>query len=90
MGCQARLLGVSLLTLFDAARDAIAVYGIGGLTSYSVEHLQPHSAIRCDRHELKAKHAVRVGLSSSRHRITVVMTAPAARDNPSPAGAAVR
>jgi L-alanine-DL-glutamate epimerase-like enolase superfamily enzyme len=37
---KARLLGVSLLTLLGAFRDAVAVYGSGGFRSYSIEHLQ--------------------------------------------------
>jgi len=36
---KARLLGVSLLTLLGAAREAIAVYGSGGFTSASTEEL---------------------------------------------------
>jgi L-alanine-DL-glutamate epimerase-like enolase superfamily enzyme len=38
--CKARLLGVSLLSLLGAARDAIASYGSGGFTSYSPARLQ--------------------------------------------------
>jgi L-alanine-DL-glutamate epimerase-like enolase superfamily enzyme len=36
---KARLLGVSLASLIGAARDAIALYGSGGFTSYSDERL---------------------------------------------------
>ena len=41
---KARLLGVSLLTLIGASRDAVAVYGSGGFTSYSVAQLQKQLA----------------------------------------------
>jgi L-alanine-DL-glutamate epimerase-like enolase superfamily enzyme len=37
---KARLLGVPLLALLGAARDAIPVYGSGGFTSYSIDRLQ--------------------------------------------------
>lgn len=36
---KAKLLGVPLVTLLGAARDAIAVYGSGGFTSYSLARL---------------------------------------------------
>ena len=36
---KAKLLGVPLATLLGAARDAIAVYGSGGFTSYTLERL---------------------------------------------------
>jgi L-alanine-DL-glutamate epimerase-like enolase superfamily enzyme len=36
---KARLLGVSLVELFGAARDAVPIYGSGGFTSYSDEKL---------------------------------------------------
>jgi L-alanine-DL-glutamate epimerase-like enolase superfamily enzyme len=36
---KARLLGVSLVSLLGATRDAIPVYGSGGFTSYSLEWL---------------------------------------------------
>jgi L-alanine-DL-glutamate epimerase-like enolase superfamily enzyme len=41
---KARLLGVSLLTLLGASREAIAAYGSGGFTSYSIERLQKQLA----------------------------------------------
>lgn len=37
---KARLLGLPLLALLGAARDAIPVYGSGGFTSYSIDRLQ--------------------------------------------------
>lgn len=37
---KAKLLGVSLVDLLGAQRDAVTVYGSGGLTSYSIERLQ--------------------------------------------------
>jgi L-alanine-DL-glutamate epimerase-like enolase superfamily enzyme len=37
---KARLLGVPLLALLGAVRDAIPVYGSGGFTSYSIDRLQ--------------------------------------------------
>lgn len=37
---KARLLGVPLVTLLGAVRDAVPVYGSGGFTSYSIEQLQ--------------------------------------------------
>jgi L-alanine-DL-glutamate epimerase-like enolase superfamily enzyme len=37
---KARLLGVPLVTLLGAGRDSVPVYGSGGFTSYSLEHLQ--------------------------------------------------
>jgi L-alanine-DL-glutamate epimerase-like enolase superfamily enzyme len=37
---KARLLGISLTTLLGSARAGIPVYGSGGFTSYSIEHLQ--------------------------------------------------
>ena len=37
---KARLLGVPLLGLLGAVRDAVPVYGSGGFTSYSIERLQ--------------------------------------------------
>src|SRR5690348_9634269 len=37
---KARLLGLPLLTLLGAVRDAIPVYGSGGFTSYSIDRLQ--------------------------------------------------
>jgi L-alanine-DL-glutamate epimerase-like enolase superfamily enzyme len=37
---KARLLGVSLVTLLGAVRDAIPLYGSGGFTSYSLERLR--------------------------------------------------
>jgi L-alanine-DL-glutamate epimerase-like enolase superfamily enzyme len=37
---RAKLLGTPLVTLLGAARDAIAVYGSGGFTSYSLERLE--------------------------------------------------
>lgn len=36
---KAKLLGVSLLDLFGAVRDSVAVYGSGGFTSYSEDRL---------------------------------------------------
>ncbi|GFO66512.1 mandelate racemase [Geomonas limicola] len=37
---KAKLLGLSLLDLLGAARDAIPVYGSGGFTSYTIDELQ--------------------------------------------------
>jgi L-alanine-DL-glutamate epimerase-like enolase superfamily enzyme len=37
---KARLLGVALVSLVGAAREAIPIYGSGGFTSYSVERLE--------------------------------------------------
>ena len=37
---KAKILGVSLMELFGAARQSIAVYGSGGFTSYSIAELQ--------------------------------------------------
>jgi L-alanine-DL-glutamate epimerase-like enolase superfamily enzyme len=37
---KARLLGLPLVTLLGAVRDAIPVYGSGGFTSYSIDRLQ--------------------------------------------------
>jgi len=37
---KARLLGVSLVMLLDAAHETVPVYGSGGFTSYSLERLQ--------------------------------------------------
>jgi L-alanine-DL-glutamate epimerase-like enolase superfamily enzyme len=37
---KARLLGLPLVELFDARRDAAAVYGSGGFTSYSLQRLR--------------------------------------------------
>src|SRR5581483_5884979 len=37
---KARLLNVPLVTLLGTVRDAIAIYGSGGFTSYSIEQLQ--------------------------------------------------
>ncbi|HET7583460.1 MAG TPA: enolase C-terminal domain-like protein [Gemmatimonadaceae bacterium] len=37
---KARVLGLPLVTLLGAVRDAIPVYGSGGFTSYTVEQLQ--------------------------------------------------
>ncbi len=37
---KAKLLGAPLVTLLGAARDAVAVYGSGGFTSYSLERLE--------------------------------------------------
>lgn len=37
---KARLLGLPLVTLLGAVRDAVPVYGSGGFTSYSVEQLE--------------------------------------------------
>ncbi len=37
---KARLLDLSLITLLGAAHDAVPVYGSGGFTAYSIEHLQ--------------------------------------------------
>lgn len=37
---KGRLLGMPLLALLGAARDAIPVYGSGGFTSYSIDRLQ--------------------------------------------------
>lgn len=37
---KARVLDVPLVALLGAARDAIAIYGSGGFTSYSIEQLQ--------------------------------------------------
>lgn len=37
---KARLLGVPLVTLLGAVRDAVPVYGSGGFTSYSLDRLQ--------------------------------------------------
>lgn len=41
---KARLLDVSLLTLFGKMRDRVAVYGSGGFTSYSLRQLQEQLA----------------------------------------------
>ncbi len=38
--CKARLLGVSVVDLLGAVRDAVPVYGSGGFTSYSDERLR--------------------------------------------------
>jgi L-alanine-DL-glutamate epimerase-like enolase superfamily enzyme len=37
---KARLLGVPLVKLLGAVRDAVSVYGSGGFTSYSIDRLQ--------------------------------------------------
>jgi L-alanine-DL-glutamate epimerase-like enolase superfamily enzyme len=37
---KARLLGVPLVSLLDAAHDSVPVYGSGGFTSYSLERLR--------------------------------------------------
>ncbi|HVC80500.1 MAG TPA: enolase C-terminal domain-like protein [Chloroflexota bacterium] len=37
---KARLLDISLSTLLGAVREAVPVYGSGGFTSYSIDHLQ--------------------------------------------------
>jgi L-alanine-DL-glutamate epimerase-like enolase superfamily enzyme len=37
---KARLLGVPLVDLLDAAHDAVPIYGSGGFTSYSLERLR--------------------------------------------------
>jgi L-alanine-DL-glutamate epimerase-like enolase superfamily enzyme len=37
---KARILGLPLVTLLGAARDAVAVYGSGGFTSYDSDRLQ--------------------------------------------------
>ena len=41
---KARLLGLPLLGLLGAAREAVAVYGSGGFTSYTIEQLQAQLA----------------------------------------------
>ncbi len=41
---RARLIGVPLVTLLGAARDAVPVYGSGGFTSYSIRQLQAQLA----------------------------------------------
>lgn len=41
---KAKLLGLSLLDLLGAARDAVPIYGSGGFTSYTVERLQAQLA----------------------------------------------
>jgi len=41
---KARLLNVPLVTLLGAVRDAIAIYGSGGFTSYSISQLQQQLA----------------------------------------------
>jgi L-alanine-DL-glutamate epimerase-like enolase superfamily enzyme len=37
---KAKLLGVPLVTLLGACRDAVPIYGSGGFTSYSIDRLQ--------------------------------------------------
>jgi L-alanine-DL-glutamate epimerase-like enolase superfamily enzyme len=52
---KARLLGVPLVRLLGGARDSAPVYGSGGFTSYSVEHLRSQLARWAERGIPRAK-----------------------------------
>ncbi|MBX6311740.1 MAG: mandelate racemase [Isosphaeraceae bacterium] len=58
---KARLLGVPLVTLLGAVRDAVPIYGSGGFTSYSIERLQQQL------HDWSAQGIARVKMKVGRH-----------------------
>lgn len=72
---KARLLGVALATLLDAARDEVPIYGSGGLTSYPDERLTAQMTGWVQQGITRVK--MKVGREPERdlHRVRVVREA---------------
>jgi len=72
---KARLLELPLATLLDAARDAVPIYGSGGLTSYPDERLRAQMSGWVERGISRVK--MKVGREPERdlHRVAVVREA---------------